>query len=177
MKALTKEECKLIEDNHDLIYWNLNKNNLSINDYYDIAAIGLCKASINYNPNAGKFSTFAYKCMNNEVYRYILYDVNGKTKVPAKELLSYDISLNDDGSEVIVDRMIDKNNDIEECIITNIDYLSFVSLLNKKEQLIIKSLYNGLKQYGIAKKLGQSQQNVSLIIKKIKEKWNKYYNN
>lgn len=176
MKALTKEQQNLVESNHNLIYGYLHKNNLNFDDYYDIAAIGLCKASMSYKISKGKFSTYAYKCMNNEVNNYLKFDINGKTKIPEKELMSYDTSL-EDGSEAIVDGMENGNSNIEEDIIVGIDYLSFINLLNEKEQLVIEHLQDGLKQCQIAKEIGCTQQNISLTVKKIKEKWLKYYNN
>lgn len=175
MKALTKEQEVLVEDNHNLIYGYLHKNNLRFDDYYDVAAIGLCCASLNYEPSKGEFSTYAYKCMSNEVGNYIRSNINGKTKIPEDEITSYDVIL-EDGSETTVNRIDSSNSNIEEDIIVGIDYLSFVSLLNNKEQLIVQSLQNGLKQCQIARELECSQQNISLIVKRIKEKWLKYYN-
>ena len=178
MKALTKEQQNLVENNHNLIYGYLHKNNLNFDDYYDIVAIGLCKASMGYKSSKGEFSTYAYKCINNEVGNYIRCDINGKTKIPENELISYDANnLESDGNETIVDRMESGNSNIEEEIIVGIDYLSFITLLNEKEQLVIEHLQDGLKQCQIAKEIGCTQQNISLTVKKIKEKWLKYYNN
>ena len=55
---MTKEQQKLVEENHGLIYSFLAKHNLPIEEYYDLAAIGLCKASITYQ-NETTFSTYA----------------------------------------------------------------------------------------------------------------------
>ena len=177
MKALTEKQQRLVENNHNLIYGYLHKNDLNFDDYYDIAAIGLCKASMGYKSVMGEFSTYAYKCIGNEVNHYLRCNVNGKTKIPIKELISYDVNiLEDDGNESIADRIYN-NNDIEEDIIISIDYLSFITLLNEKEQLVIEHLQDGLKQCQIAKEIGCTQQNISLTVKKIKEKWLKYYNN
>lgn len=37
-------------------------------DWYDLAAIGMCKAAKTFNEGTSKFSTYAFKCMFNEVY-------------------------------------------------------------------------------------------------------------
>ena len=45
---MTRESQRLVEDNHNLIYKFLRNHNLE-DDWYDVAAIGLCKAANNYN--------------------------------------------------------------------------------------------------------------------------------
>lgn len=62
--TLTDEERELVTNNHKLIYSYLNKFHLS-NDYYDLCAIGLCRAAHFYKPENGKFSVFAFTCMSN----------------------------------------------------------------------------------------------------------------
>ena len=42
---LNEYQQKYAEQNHNLIYGILNDKNLSIDEYYDVAAIGLCKAA------------------------------------------------------------------------------------------------------------------------------------
>lgn len=68
---LTNEQAKLVEDNHNLIFSFLNKHHLDDNsteDWYGVAAIGLCKAAMSFDPNKNmQFSTLAYRCMENEV--------------------------------------------------------------------------------------------------------------
>lgn len=63
---LNDMQKKMVEDNHNLIYSFLAKHNLSVEEWYDVAAIGLCKAAQSYDGSA-KFNTLAYKVMFNEV--------------------------------------------------------------------------------------------------------------
>lgn len=63
---LTEEQRKMVEDNYGLIYTALKKCCLQYEyeDYYGVAAEGLCNAVRTYDPNRGvKFSTYAMKCM------------------------------------------------------------------------------------------------------------------
>lgn len=62
--TLTDEERELVTNNHNLIYSYLNKFHLP-DDYYDLCAIGLCRAAHFYKPENGKFSVFAFTCMSN----------------------------------------------------------------------------------------------------------------
>ena len=64
---LSTEQRKLVEENHNLIYAVIHRLNLSVEDYYDIAAIGLCKAAIKYDSERGMFSTFAFSVIRNEI--------------------------------------------------------------------------------------------------------------
>ena len=64
---LTPEQQKLVEENHDLIYHMLNYHRLNHEDYYDIAAIGLCKAALIFKkPKKVQFSTFACHVINKQ---------------------------------------------------------------------------------------------------------------
>jgi RNA polymerase sigma factor (sigma-70 family) len=67
-RALTSEQQKLVEDNHSLIYQFLHKLNLDIEEFYGIAAIGLCKAAMSYGTsNKVVFSTYAHHVMHAEI--------------------------------------------------------------------------------------------------------------
>ena len=64
--ALTDEQRELVVRNHKLIFSFCSKYGVRHDEYYDILAIGLIKAVIAYNDSRGKFSNFAYACMQNE---------------------------------------------------------------------------------------------------------------
>ena len=66
---LTEEQKKLVEDNHNLIYWFARKKHIDIEEYYDILAQGLCIAAHNYNSSKGSFSAYAYLVMNTEMQK------------------------------------------------------------------------------------------------------------
>lgn len=68
LKQLTAEQQQLVIENHNFIYFFLRKNNLT-DDWYDIAAIGLCKAARAFDKEKEiKFASFAYVCMRNEFF-------------------------------------------------------------------------------------------------------------
>lgn len=70
---MTKEQEQLVTDNHNLIYFFLNKwgkilEYSDMTDYYDICAIGLCKAAITYDSSKDvKFATYAAICIENAI--------------------------------------------------------------------------------------------------------------
>ncbi len=60
---MTEEQKKLAEENHNLIYFYARKYHMSkqeFEDMYGILAIGLCKATRDYDESRGRaFSTVA----------------------------------------------------------------------------------------------------------------------
>lgn len=65
---LNTEQKKLVEENHNLIYGFMTRYHLDFEEWYDICAIGLCKAGVIYDGTA-KFSTLSYMCMYNEMVK------------------------------------------------------------------------------------------------------------
>lgn len=55
---ITDEARKLVEENHNLVYSFLYKYHLDVEEWYDLAAIGLCKAANTYNNDKSGFSTY-----------------------------------------------------------------------------------------------------------------------
>ena len=68
---LNDEQRKLVEQNHNLIYSAMTKCGIrrqDFDDYYGFAAIGLCKAAIDYDKTRCiSFSTYAYLCIEYEI--------------------------------------------------------------------------------------------------------------
>ena len=172
---MTDEQRKLVEDNHDLIYGYLHKKEFNIDEYYDIAAIGLCKAAIKYDLTKSKFSTFAFKCIRTEMDIYHT-SLNKKTSVPKNLVCSYDMPAIDDVKEAMINTVLKDNNDNIGYSIENIVFEEFLVTLKNKEKVIVEYLKEGLTQQEIAKKTNKSQQAVSLNIKSIRKKWEEFSN-
>lgn len=70
--ALTYDEQKLVEDNHELIYLVADCMELDINEYYGLLAIALCHAAQKYKSRkrAYSFEEFAKITMIREYYIY-----------------------------------------------------------------------------------------------------------
>lgn len=159
---MTEEQKKLVEDNHNLIYSFIIDNHMEIDDYYDIAAIGLCNAAMNYNPEKNaQFHTYAYKCMKYEVCKAIKFENTVKRKA-TKEAVHYQ---NKDEEGEDVDRL-----DLMSCItgfeddaICNVMFNEYIDKLDKKKRHILLLLNQGYTQMEIAKVFGISHQWVSQI--------------
>ena len=168
--CLTEEQKEFVAKNHDLIYAYAYKKNISIDEYYDVLAIGLCKAAMTFDKNKGEFSTLAYRCMENEFFMY-LNETKKLSAIPHDSMLSYE-ALN-------CTENIDNQNGIidygsYEDVTYSAMFFELVNELTNKEKVIFKHLINGLTHYEIAEKLNCSRQNVDYHVNRLRNKVRKY---
>ena len=166
---LTSEQQKLVSDNHNLIYKYIIKNNIDEEEYYDILCIGLCRAAKVFDESKGRFSTIAFRCMENELNSYKRSQMK-KSVIPEHLIISYDSTLQTYGeydfsiSELTNDDCIDDDMGFESA------FVEFENKLSKNEKFIVSLLLNEVSQTNIAKMLGCKRQNVNYHMKKIREK-------
>lgn len=175
-ELLTKQQQELIEQNHNLIYKFAHYKNLSIDEYYGILAIGICKAAKIYDKNKDKFSTLAYYCMHNEVIDHWRY-INKKSYIEGNTF-SYDaLKCTDNGeNNVSLIEIISNNCSVQDIVENKMFITSFINTLNEKEKKIMQLLIQGMKQYEVAIYLNCTIQNVNHFVKRIRKKWITYSN-
>lgn len=179
MNELNYEQQQLAEQNHNLIYSFAKSRKLDLEEYYDVLAIGLCKAALVFDENKGTFSTLAYKCMSNE-YNKIIKKQTLKRKIPDNLLSSLDevISVSEeDGSETTLYDYIKKNifPIPDSSTITNIMIKNFYNnKLTKQEQKVFRLLVQDRTQVEISKTMGLTRSRIGQIILQIREKWIKF---
>ena len=168
---LTEEQKKLVEENHNLIYWFAKKYHVPIEEYYDVLAQGLCMAAYHYDPSKCSFSTYAYLCMNTEMhveYRKTLR----KSEIPQGNIFHYENAWQ-------LSDLIPTNEKTENKVIDRISYENLISLLNDilndKDKEVLTHILNGLTMREIAKIEGTSHQAIKKKKKKIREKVKKSY--
>lgn len=165
---MTDEQKKLVEDNHSMIYLVIRDMGLPIEDNYDVAAIGLCKAAMNYNPEKYAFSTFAYRCVKNE----IMHDYkarNMKKRALNENLISYDAPAlsEDDGEKISLLDQIKSNVSVENEALSIIMYEELVEQLGNTDSKVLSYFRIGLTQMEIAKIMGVSQANISRVKRRV----------
>lgn len=162
---LTPEQVKLAEDNHNLIWAFLRKYQLDPEEYYDIAAIGYCKAIARFDGSRGsKLSSFSFLVMYHEYLMHLRvfkgkpmitsYDEEfgfGEVKMPMSELIADPKNYQ---SEIYADDLL----------------RDAFSILNEKEIKYLKLHLLGTKQRVIANLMGVKQSHVSRKLTKIKQK-------
>lgn len=172
---------ELILDNVKLIYLVLKKMGLQkyTDDLYDIGLIGLVGAANTYDPDKGyKFSTYATKCIKNDIMIY-LRKLQTETRKANYNVLSLNTIINDDDKHQVefIDTIPD-DFDMEEHILQK-DRLNRLSkaikTLSEREKLLLRYYYGTERktQKEIAKLLDTSQANVSRLIIKIIKKLRK----
>ena len=168
---LNEEQKKLVEENHNLIYWFAKKYHVPIEEYYDVLAQGLCMAAYHYDPSKCSFSTYAYLCMNTEMhveYRKTLR----KSEIPQGNIFHYENAWQ-------LSDLIPTNEKTENKVIDKISYENLISLLNDilndKDKEVLTHILNGLTMREIAKIEGTSHQAIHNRMKKIREKVKKSY--
>lgn len=126
MTILNEHSKKLIKENHNLIYGFLRDYDLDIDEYYSIAAIGLCNAANSYNNQESKFSSYAYFCMRNEVLKEIRTQ-NYKKRLINKKVISYDNDIFND-----TDHPLSETIGMEDMFL-NASYQLLKTVLSEKE--------------------------------------------
>lgn len=143
-----------------MIYSFLYKYHLDVEEWYDIAAIGLCKAANTYNNDKSEFSTYAYKCM----YTTIIMEKrkeNAMRTIPQNQIVYYENQVNEsskDNDTSTFLNYIPSKQDIENELVGN----------KKKVFLLLREGYT---QCEISKIIGISKQRVSKIKQEITEKY------
>lgn len=170
VKSLTDEQRELVEKNHSLIYSYAFKNKVSLDEFYGVLAAGLCKAAQAYDKTRGSFSTFAYRCMQNEYFGE-WNRMKNKSHIPKDAIYYYEESLEKHGEYYEVeksDNFIDYDcyNDVEYKMILD----SMYAKLTPMERDIVALHMDGLNYSNIANVLGCSKQCISYHANKARRK-------
>lgn len=175
MKRLTKEQQDLVTKNHNLIYDFAKKKNLLISEYYDILAMGLCKAAMEYKENNGMFSTFAYPCMENELINHYV-KTNRKHCIPEEMIISSDAPRNGEDFDNKVSLLDSLKDDscTDDIVLGEVMSTYLISLLSEKEQTVVNLIMDGMTHREIAQKMKCKRQNISYYIQQIRKKWANY---
>lgn len=162
---LTAEQKKLVEDNIKLIYFALRKFNYPVEEYYDVAAIGLCEAAEKFDPSkGGKFSPYAVQGI-----RTRLYQESRKNKSHPFPDISLDCGITEDNKIALIDAL-PSNFSIED-----IDDLIFaIQCFDKakaglKSKAIFEEWASGKTLDKIAEENGFSRQRAGQIVMKVRK--------
>lgn len=162
-KGLTKEQKEFAEENHNLIYSFLLNKGLSFEEYYDIAAIGFCKAVKSYESSRGSFSNYSYICMNNEIGMHWR-----RTEQRARGYGVILISLDEPiiGTEDLTVKDTIPHPESVESLLKYDEYLEIINSLPPPMGEMVSLFIQGYSQSEIAQKTGYSQSYVSRLLKR-----------
>lgn len=166
---LTKDQQELVEKNHNLIYHTIRRCGVRQEDFYDVCAIGLCKAASKYDENKATFATFAVRCMVNEIklqQRKEMALIRSCDRCP--ERLDAVIT-NSNGDEFTQAEFMTTGLSAYDELVT----FNLSDILTARELYIAELKYKGYDQSEIGDLLGISQSMVSRHLLKAKNKLRK----
>jgi len=172
----TEYSEELISKNMRLVPHILKTLGVSItdNNYEDLIQsgyIGLIKAARTFNNDKGKFSTYAGRCIRNEIFMCFREEKN----IPNFIYFEEEIASDDSESRMTYETVIeDKNSRFIDNILDNKSLEKIISIilncLTQREKSIILYGISGLSQIEIAVILKMSQGSISKIRNKAREK-------
>lgn len=152
---LTEDQSKLVEDNHNLIYWYCHSNKISVEDYYDLLAIELCYTAMKYNYEKGSFANYFKLRADGAIYKEYMKKLSQKRNSIAVEYVENVHSIEDQDDIAL--------------------WAEIKELMSVENGEILKLRYEGYSQTEIAKQLGVSQSYISNIIKKMRDQYYEPY--
>lgn len=162
---LTNKQSEFAEEHHTLIYAFLRDFHLSVEEWYGVAAIGFCKAVMRYEPErGGKFTTFAYRVMLNDIRQEM-------RKARADKRRAVLVSLHSELSEGFT---LEETIGYEPLFMEDEPYnaaLEFLCSLDMRQRIIIAFLAAGTTQGDIAKRMNVSRGQVTRHVKALREKY------
>lgn len=169
------EALELFNDNAKLVTWTIDRYYPTYRFDEDLrqeAYLGLWKACTSYKSDVSKFSTYAVKCIFNEIGSR-LQTANRRKKVV---MLSMETPVyNDvDGSRLtIADTLIDNGSYVDD---QGTDIGEFVSQLEGMDKQLVRLSLLGFTQQEMADRLGTSQAVCSRHLKSLLKKYKRKYN-
>lgn len=166
---MTKHE--LIESNMNLVYYVLHKyypTFVKDEDMVQVGMVGLCKAANTWDGVSSKFSTYAVACILQEIHSE--YRRRSQT-IPT---ISLDKQLYSDNSDFDLSDILpseDVNFD------DGVELERFKELLNEDDLVILKYMFDGVRQIDVATKLGLTKGAVNERVRRIRRKWRMYNGN
>lgn len=164
---LNEKQKNLVEKNYNLIYKYAKDHKLDIEEFSGLLSIGLCKAALNYDSDKTKFSTFAYRCMGNEVSNY-LRKINAAKHLRHDTVYSmeaFDENYDSPISETLL--MVSSENIERECIF-KAKFQKEYDKLKDQVKNIVALKYHGYTNNEVAEIMDMKASTVSMALKKFK---------
>lgn len=137
---------------------------ISDEDLQQIGMLGLCKAANTWNEEKSTFSTYASKCILNEI------NLEFRKRKKQSGVLSLDKELGvEDGAVKTFGALIIGEDDVGF-----IDYKGFLTTLSDRQKDVLELSERGFDTDDIANMLDVSPQSVQASKRLIKLKWRKY---
>lgn len=156
------DQTKLIEDNMKLVYFTVNKyypRHIADEDVIQVGMIGLINAAQMYDESKGAFSTYACKCIRNEINKEFMAR---KKQIPTLSL-DYEYRGGEDSeSFTLIDTLLGDTD------VTYVDLDSVSAQLNSMGKKVLDLSLAGLSSKEISKELGITIRQVNFYSRQIR---------
>lgn len=174
---LTIEQAEMVSQNHNLIFLALHRMGLPTEgnveeDWYGVAAIALCRAARNYDPERGyTFSTFAMRVIHNGL-AVAIRDRNSGKKIPPECVSSYNkiVPIETDKDQEYSSLLPSPTN-VERQVLTKVSVEKVKSKMTEKENRVLTLAELGYSNEDIGKIIGVSHSRITQIKAKFKKKY------
>lgn len=167
--SITEEQRQVVADNHNLIYAFLWKYNLSIDEFYRAAAVGLCQAGATWDASKSKFSTYAFICMYGTVMTEIRRSKSQRV-IPSEQICSYQVDfVNDAGDTWTLLDTLSMGDDMTDSAEVNTVWSEYYKTLSDGDKRVLHYKIAGYTQRQLAELMGCSQPHVGRLLKRIRE--------
>ena len=159
---MTKQ--KLIEENMNLVYSIVSKEYptyLHDEDIIQSGMLGLCKAADKWDERKSKFSTYAWKCIRNEINQEFI------NRKPHAGNISLETRVGEDGT--LGDILAGDDN------VGYVDDDTFYDQLTCDEQKVFQANKDGFTTEEMANRFGWNVQKVQKLLRLIRIKWKRFY--
>lgn len=164
---LNEKQKNLVEENYNLIYKYAKDHKLDIEEFSGLLSIGLCKAALNYDSDKTKFSTFAYRCMGNEVSNY-LRKINAAKHLRHDTVYSMEAFDENYDSPISETLLMVSSENIEREYIFKAKFQKEYDKLKDQVKNIVALKYRGYTNNEVAEIMNMKASAVSMALKKFK---------
>lgn len=164
-----EERDALILDNMKLVYFIINKHYPSHAKNEDIiqeGMLGLVNAAENFDPEKGKFSTYATTCILNQIRTYFRNEIKHNNDVS----IYNEVEFEDGEKAPLINTIIGE----DEISLVESDFNDFYESVCERDKLILK-LSDSHSDYEISAILGISRTQVWYHTTKLRKMWRERY--
>jgi RNA polymerase sporulation-specific sigma factor len=157
----------LIIENMKLVYYLISKyypTFIGDEDLQQVGMLGLCKAANTWNEEKSKFSTYASKCILNEIN----FEFKRRKKHNGVLSLDKELGVEDGAMKTFGDLIVGEDD------VGFVDYKGFLATLSDRQKDVLELSERGFDTDDIADMLDVSTQSVNASKRQIKLKWRKY---
>lgn len=163
---MTPDQQRLVDDNHNLIYFVLRKHGWEIDEFCGIAAIALCKAAINFDSSRGiEFSTYACSAIRWEILKTFR---DGKMQKRTADVVSLNDPAGPSGGLTLGDFI--RTIETPETEVFKSDLIRQINMLPERERIAVRLHIAGYRQREISAAMHFSQAEVSRALIRGKKK-------